>query len=96
MQLPGGGYVLIDYEHSGLANAVPLFEPLGHWPLECREPGAVYTPAADIHCVGGLMDAAEVFLDAPASALRDPLTAEEPAARPSASEAILDPWLLAG
>ncbi len=97
MQLPGEGFVLIDYEHAGVADEVPLYEPLRHWPDECQEPGAAYTTAADIYSVGGLIMAATGgSLDAQARALHVRLTAEDPAARPSALEAILDPWLVAG
>lgn len=79
-----------------MANAVPLFQPLAHWPLECRQPHAVYTTAADIYCVGTLMMEARVALDAQASALYQRLTSAEPAVRPSALEAVLDPWLVSG
>lgn len=96
MQLPRGGFVLIDYEHSGVANVEPFFQPLAHWPLECRQPHAVYTTAADIYCVGRLMKEADVVLDAQATALYQRLTSAEPAARPSALEAVLDPWLVSG
>ena len=75
---------------------MPLFQPLGHWLLECLQPSSAYTKAADTYCVGGLMMAVDVVWDAQASALHQRLTFVDPAGRPSALDAVLDPWQVAG
>ncbi len=94
-QMPAGRYVLIDFEHSGFAGDVPPFEPLYHWPPECREPNAPYTSAADIHSVGALMKVyPAVEGDSMASSLCQQLMADDAAQRPSASEALKHPWLI--
>ena len=49
MQTVGGAYVLIDFEHSGLVDAVPRYEPLRHWPKECRRPAR--TVLASCRCI---------------------------------------------
>ncbi|BDA43800.1 probable calcium/calmodulin-dependent protein kinase type 1D at C-terminar half [Coccomyxa sp. Obi] len=89
-------HVLIDFEISGRAGKVPPFEPLSHWPPECKKADAPFTPAADIYCVGALMsdEKLKFKLDSDASAFRDHLMAEDPTQRPSASEALRLPWLI--
>ncbi|CAL8468955.1 g8496 [Coccomyxa elongata] len=85
-------YVLIDYEHAGEANRAARFSPLDHWPDECKAPGAVYTPAADVYSVGRVMRRSGLALDAEALAFCAQLMG--PAiARPSAADALLLPWL---
>lgn len=85
-------YGLIDFEHSGRANEVPSFPSLRHWPPECHWPSAAYTTAADIHGVGTMMGSVDLQLDGSAQHLMQWLSAPDPAARPSAQEALLCEW----
>lgn len=55
LQTVDGAYVLMDFEHCGQADAVPPFQPLRHWPQECRLPRATYSKAADIFSLGNVM-----------------------------------------
>ncbi len=84
----GPTYVLADFEHCGFADDLPSFEPLPHWPRECSIRGAPYTAAADIFCVGSLMESSGIQLDGPAHALQDALTLEDPLNRPTADNAL--------
>ena len=95
MQMPGGecGFVLIDFEHAGMAGAVPPFSPLRHWPAECRQHGAAYTTAADVYCVGALVRRSGIALSVLADSFSQLMTDVDPAKRPSASVALAHPWL---
>lgn len=93
LQLPGGAFVLADYEHSGKADELPVFNPLVHWPPECKVQGAPYTRAADIYGVGMLLADAGP-LDGPARGFLARLTAEDASKRPSAFNILrTDAWL---
>lgn len=85
-------YVLIDYEHAGVANQTARFAPLDHWPVECKAPGAVYTPAADVYSVGWVMRRSGLALDAEALAFCNQLIGPA-TARPSAADALQLPRL---
>ncbi len=89
-----GAYVLMNFEMSARAGKVPAYEPLSHWPPECKE-NTPYQPAADIYCVGALMSDEELHfkLDSDAVSFRNHLMADDPTQRPSASEALTLPWL---
>ncbi len=95
MQTVGGGYVLIDFEHSGQADARPLFQPLVHWPQECRLPYAGYSKAADIFSLGTVMRSYPFTLSSAAASLSNRMSKADPCMRPSAREALLDAWLAA-
>ncbi|BDA43802.1 probable serine/threonine-protein kinase 26 at C-terminar half [Coccomyxa sp. Obi] len=94
--MPGNNYVLIDFEHSGRADDVPPFEPLRHWAPECQQPDAPapYTTAADIFSVGALMKKYPIESDELALSLCKWLSADDPAQRPSASEALKHAWFM--
>ena len=85
-------FVLIDYEHSGVAFVPAPFEALRHWPDECQATGAAYTPAADVYSVGQLVIHSGLALDAEALAFGAQLTAAA-TARPSAAAALQLSWL---
>ncbi len=95
MQTVYGAYVLIDFEHSGQADARPLFQPLVHWPEECRLPHASYSKAADMFSLGKVMRSYPVRLSTAAASLSERLLHPDPAMRPSAHCALLDAWLVA-
>ena len=95
MQTVDGAYVLIDFEHCGQADAVPPFQPLRHWPQECRLPRATYSKAADIFSLGNVMRFYPCRLSPPAEDLRRMMMHDNPAIRPSAKHAPLDTWLAA-
>ncbi|BDA45198.1 probable crinkler effector protein 8 [Coccomyxa sp. Obi] len=86
-------YVLISFEHSGLADTVPPFLPLLHWAPESRHSRAPYTTAADMYSVGASMANSRLKLGKQAGDLCAQLMNGDPAKRPSASEARLHPWL---
>ena len=95
MQTVGGAYVLIDFEHSGQADAVPPFQPLMHWPQECQLPSATYSKAADLFSLGSVMRSYPFRLSTHAESLSKVMMQADPAMRPSAQQALLDPWLAA-
>lgn len=90
-----GGFALIDFEHSGMANTVPPFQPLAHWPPECRQQGAPYTTAADIYSLGWVITKHKIVMDIEAEAFCDLLISSDPARRPSAADARAHAWLSA-
>jgi hypothetical protein len=79
---------LIDFDLSGLADEVPKFPALRHWPEECQKEGASYTRSADIHSLGWLMG--EYGIDLSPSALRFPNMLQHD--RPTAKEALRQLW----
>ena len=46
LQMRGGAHVMIDYEHSGVADAVPPFQSLNHYPPGCQEENKLYVCTA--------------------------------------------------
>lgn len=95
MQTIGGAYVLIDFEHSGRADAQPLFQPLVHWPEECRLPNASYSKAADMFSLGKVMESYPIRLSTTAASLSKRMLHADPVMRPSAHSALLDAWFVA-
>ena len=96
LQMYGGAFGLIDYEHSGVADAVPPFQPLYHYPPECQGRRKPYSTAADVYSVGYLMRDIGIGLDSKAHALYQLLTAHDLALRPSARSALSDPMVGGG
>ena len=92
MQDGKDSYVLIDYEHAGVAYEAARFPALRHWPPETKAQGAVYTPAADVYSVGQVMLETGLELHGEALAFCNQLVGPA-TARPSAADALQSPWL---
>ena len=91
--MPRQGYVLIDFEHGGLADTEPPSPKPVAWDDATLENG-VYTKASDMYELGKLKDHLPgVVLSANGVEFWDNLRNEDHQQRMTAQNALIHPWM---
>ncbi|CAG8647748.1 4305_t:CDS:1, partial [Paraglomus occultum] len=88
-----GKYVLIDFEHSGLANEIPQFESLMGWDMNTLELGK-YTCLSDMYQVGKLFVGESVILSEIGMSFMANLQNADHSARMTAKTALQHEWII--